>query len=84
MVANATPCLGPVTRAGCGGLCPSVGRGCFGCFGPSQSANTISLADQLSRNGATGELVSRLFRTFNANAPVFRAESERQSARGDA
>ena len=83
MVAGATPCLGPVTRAGCGGLCPSLSRGCFGCFGPSDSANTISLADQLARNGATRTQVSRLFRTFNANAPAFLAESERQDAPGE-
>ncbi len=34
-VAHGTPCLGPVTQAGCGALCPSVGRGCYGCFGPA-------------------------------------------------
>jgi coenzyme F420-reducing hydrogenase gamma subunit len=83
MVAHATPCLGPVTHAGCGGLCPSLGRGCFGCFGPADTSNTVSLADQLLRNGASTEQVSRLFRTFNANAPVFCAESERQAGRAD-
>lgn len=35
MVARGTPCLGPFTHAGCGALCPSVGRGCYGCFGPA-------------------------------------------------
>ena len=35
MVAHGTPCLGPMTQAGCGALCPSVGRGCYGCFGPA-------------------------------------------------
>jgi len=35
MVAHGTPCKGPVTQAGCGALCPSVGRGCYGCFGPA-------------------------------------------------
>ena len=34
-VAHGTPCLGPMTQAGCGALCPSVGRGCYGCFGPA-------------------------------------------------
>lgn len=38
LVAEGTACLGPVTHAGCGALCPSIGRGCFGCFGPSESA----------------------------------------------
>lgn len=77
MVAQGTACLGPVTRAGCGGLCPSVDRGCFGCFGPSDTANTASLGNQLRRNGTTGDVISRLFQTFNAAAPSFRAESER-------
>jgi sulfhydrogenase subunit delta len=35
MVAHGTPCKGPVTQAGCGALCPSLGRGCYGCFGPA-------------------------------------------------
>ena len=78
LVARGTPCLGPVTRAGCGALCPSVDRGCFGCFGPAESPNTAALADRLSAVGATPVEIGRLFRTFNANAPAFRAEAARQ------
>ena len=44
MVAHGTPCLGPVTHAGCGALCPSYDRGCYGCYGPMESPNTASLA----------------------------------------
>ncbi|MBO3752755.1 oxidoreductase [Streptosporangiaceae bacterium NEAU-GS5] len=44
MVAHGTPCLGPVTQAGCGALCPAFNRGCFGCFGPLRSANAATLA----------------------------------------
>ena len=43
MVAHGTPCLGPVTQAGCGNLCPSFNRGCYGCFGPKETPNTASL-----------------------------------------
>ncbi len=75
LVSRRAPCLGPVTRAGCGALCPAVDRGCFGCFGPAETANTASLAGRLLEDGARRVDVSRLFRTFNAGAPAFREES---------
>lgn len=81
-VAHGTPCLGPVTQAGCGALCPGYSRGCFGCFGPYASANTEALADQLRADGVPPADVERLFATFNAGAPAFEAEAARQ--RGEA
>jgi sulfhydrogenase subunit delta len=75
LVAHGTACLGPVTRAGCGALCPAVDRGCFGCFGPAETANTSSLARWLLAGGLEPTDASHLFRTFNANAPAFREES---------
>jgi sulfhydrogenase subunit delta len=84
-VANGTPCLGPVTRAGCGALCPAYARGCYGCFGPQDSANTSSLARQVVRLGMPERDVLRVFRTFTAAAPGFQAESERhEPARAEA
>src|SRR5581483_4773360 len=47
LVARGTPCLGPVTRAGCGALCPVYGRGCFGCFGPAVTVNVPALVARL-------------------------------------
>jgi coenzyme F420-reducing hydrogenase alpha subunit len=44
MVARGTPCLGPVTQMGCGAICPSYDRGCYGCFGPMPGANTVAIA----------------------------------------
>lgn len=44
-------CIGPITRSGCGALCPSIGRGCFGCFGPSESADPAALREGLARVG---------------------------------
>jgi coenzyme F420-reducing hydrogenase gamma subunit len=65
MVAHGTPCLGPVTHAGCGALCPSYHRGCYGCFGPMESPNTVSLTKQLHVLGMGERGVERVFRTFN-------------------
>lgn len=77
MVASGTPCLGPVTQAGCGAICPAFARGCYGCFGPTESPNTAALAKHMGDMGMTGPALQRLFRTFNAGAAAFRTESER-------
>jgi sulfhydrogenase subunit delta len=76
MVAHGTPCLGPVTQAGCNALCPSYDRGCFGCFGPMESPNTGALVPLLRRLGRSDRDVERLFRTFNAGAEPFRKAAE--------
>jgi coenzyme F420-reducing hydrogenase gamma subunit len=68
MVAHGTPCLGPVTHAGCGALCPSYDRGCYGCFGPMETPNTVSLTRQLKVLGMREPAVERVFRTFNVTA----------------
>ena len=78
VVAEGKACLGPVTRAGCGALCPAVGRGCFGCFGPADTTNTASLASHLVTGGASHGDVSRLFATFNVGAPAFAQEAAAQ------
>ncbi|SDP18996.1 Coenzyme F420-reducing hydrogenase, gamma subunit [Nakamurella panacisegetis] len=76
-VAHGTPCLGPVTHAGCGALCPAFDRGCYGCFGPQDTPNTSSLAGRLLSLGMREGDVMRIYRTFNAAAEPFRRESER-------
>jgi sulfhydrogenase subunit delta len=75
LVAHGTPCLGPVTQAGCGAICPSYARGCYGCFGPMESPNVAALADQWRALGAGDADIVRALRTFNANAPAFREAS---------
>lgn len=77
MVAHGTPCLGPVTHAGCGALCPGYDRGCYGCFGPSQPANPASLSAALAGHGQSPRQIRHLYSTFNANAPAFRREAQR-------
>lgn len=75
-VARGIPCLGPVTQAGCGALCPSYDRGCYGCYGPMETPNTASLTSQFRILGQTDLEVLRAFRGFNAWAWQFRKASE--------
>ncbi len=75
MVAHGTPCLGPVTQAGCGAICPAYYRGCYGCFGPKETPNTDSLSKRWSHLGVKEQDLVRAFRTFNAWAEAFREES---------
>lgn len=76
MVAQGTPCLGPVTQAGCGALCPPYQRGCYGCFGPTETPNTRALSEQWEALGKSSQEILRAFRTFNAYADAFRKESD--------
>ncbi len=75
MVAHGTRCLGPVTNAGCGALCPSYHRGCFGCFGPKETANTASLVARWRELGVDDPALLRAFRSFTGNAPAFKEQS---------
>lgn len=76
VVAHGVPCLGPVTQAGCGALCPSYHRACFGCFGPMETPNTASLTDRFRILGQTDPQITRAFRGFNAWAFQFRKAGE--------
>ncbi|OOK72023.1 NADH ubiquinone oxidoreductase, 20 Kd subunit [Mycobacterium kansasii] len=76
VVAEGIPCLGPVTHAGCGALCPSHHRGCYGCFGPSAVPQTATLIPLLRRDGMSDGDVNRVFSTFNVAA--FAAERSKQ------
>jgi coenzyme F420-reducing hydrogenase gamma subunit len=78
MVAHGTPCLGPVTQAGCGAICPAYTRGCYGCYGPKETPNTRSLTDWWKESLAVENRdVVRALRTYNAGAPSFEKESVR-------
>jgi coenzyme F420-reducing hydrogenase gamma subunit len=68
MVAHGTPCLGPLTHAGCGAICPSYNRGCYGCFGPMESPNPASLTKSLRELGMDDTDVERVYSTFNVSA----------------
>ena len=76
MVAHGTPCLGPVTHAGCGAICPAYHRGCYGCFGPKETPNAASLNARWKELGADDRDLLRVYRTFNAGAEPFRVAGE--------
>lgn len=72
MVAHDIPCMGPVTRTGCGALCPSFGRDCYGCYGPAENLNTASLSRRLEGIGLVREEIARRYLFINNGAPAFR------------
>lgn len=76
VMVQGTPCLGPVTHAGCGALCPAYRRGCYGCYGPMETPDTAMLARQWAAMGVPARDIRRAFHTFNAWAPGFREEGE--------
>jgi sulfhydrogenase subunit delta len=91
LVAKGMPCLGPVTRAGCGAICPNMGRDCYGCFGPTEGArkgpglppNTASLATQFHRGlGLIPVEIIRRFRGINGYLSPFRDESNAWEKKG--
>ena len=76
MVARGIPCLGPVTQAGCDALCPAYGRGCFGCFGPMESANVASLGEWWRGLGVDDRTLVDALRGFSGYAESFREASD--------
>ncbi len=79
VVAKGEPCLGPVTRTGCGALCPAFGRGCYGCFGPAQTPNTDALRRRFGALGLGPREVGERFRFITGWAPAFREAADRAS-----
>ncbi len=77
MVAQGIPCLGPVTHAGCGAICPAYHRGCYGCFGPQENPNTVALSAWWTHLGVGEAAQLRAFRTYNAAARTFSKEAAR-------
>jgi coenzyme F420-reducing hydrogenase gamma subunit len=75
LVTIGPPCLGPVTHGGCGALCPSFRRGCFGCFGPHEAANPRALSARWAEQGMPSDALVRTFRSFAAWAEPFRNTS---------
>ena len=83
MVAAGTPCLGPVTQAGCGAICPSYHRGCYACFGPAETPNTASLSDWWARLGVSRPQIQQAYRGFNAWSGNFRQAGDQLEPKDD-
>jgi len=71
MVTQGLPCMGPVTRTGCGAICPRIGRDCYACFGPSENANTEALGRRLQGLGLVSDEIARRFHFINSHAEPF-------------
>jgi coenzyme F420-reducing hydrogenase gamma subunit len=76
-VTRGIPCLGPITRAGCGALCPALGRDCYGCFGPAADPNPLALVRHFEANGLARDDALRRLRHVNGWRPELRAAAER-------
>lgn len=74
MVTRNEPCMGPVTRTGCGAICPSVGRDCYACYGPAENLNTHALANRFQGFGLMNDEIARRFWFINSGAEPFHLE----------
>jgi coenzyme F420-reducing hydrogenase gamma subunit len=72
VVARGEPCLGPVTRTGCGALCPGLDRGCYGCFGPMNDPNMTSFTQLLTIQGLRRDEAVRRLRGINGYVAPWR------------
>jgi coenzyme F420-reducing hydrogenase gamma subunit len=77
MVTQGAPCMGPVTRTGCGAICPRFGRDCYACYGPGENANPSALANRLMGLGLQPDAVARRFLFINNGAPAFLEAGQR-------
>jgi len=83
MVTRGAPCMGPVTRTGCGAICPAFGRDCYACYGPAENSNTASLSRRLEGLGLAPDAVAARFRFINGAAPAFDAAARAASEKTD-
>jgi coenzyme F420-reducing hydrogenase gamma subunit len=83
LVTQGQPCLGPVTRSGCGALFPRFGRDCDGCFGPSESPNTAALGNRFAGLGLLSDEIARRFHAINSHADAFLAAGQKWTPERD-
>ncbi len=76
IISKSLPCMGPVTAAGCGALCPSLNRICEGCYGPMSNPNPNALAEIFRKIGYREDDIKRKFRKYAGMTPDFRKEAD--------
>jgi coenzyme F420-reducing hydrogenase gamma subunit len=77
LVTKGAACMGPVTRTGCGAICPRFGRDCYACYGPAENINAPALRRRFTGLGLLAEAIDRRFLSFNAAAPAFVAAAHK-------
>jgi sulfhydrogenase subunit delta len=59
-------CAGPVTRAGCGAICPTYSDGCEGCRGMISNPNRDSMQSVMAAHGLTMDDIMAGMTLFNS------------------
>lgn len=83
LVTKGEPCMGPVTRTGCGALCPSFSRDCYACYGPGENSNTSALAGRFEQLGLAPDSIARRFWSMTNGATPFREEGGKWGVASD-
>jgi sulfhydrogenase subunit delta len=73
-------CMGPVTRAGCGAICPTYGQSCEACRGFISQPNDTSMRNVLEENGLSVDAVTSMytmFTTYQVRQKMAQAEKDK-------
>ena len=83
LVTQQARCLGPVTRTGCGALCPAFGRACYACYGPAETAQGERLAQRFAGLGMAHNDIADRFQLIYSQTDDFAkvAASYRQTGK---
>lgn len=76
LTAEGLPCMGPVTKAGCGAICPSLNRICENCYGAMSDSNARSLAQIFEEEGLSKDDIIRKFRKYAGMTSELKEEAE--------